>query len=62
MTAFSITVFNERTMTATEYTARGDTEAEAVEALARQLRETRACGISFDHTSFFCGNPGCAAA
>jgi hypothetical protein len=59
VTTFSITVYNERTMTATEYTAESETEAGAVEALAGQLTAVRPCEISFEHTSFFCGNPNC---
>jgi hypothetical protein len=59
VTAFSITVFDERTMTATKHSVDAETGAGGGRSLASQFKVVPACEISFEHTSFFCGNPNC---
>jgi hypothetical protein len=59
---FEITVFNTATQIAADYSIEAETEAGAVAVLARKLESRAACTIAFEHTSFFCGHPGCPAA
>ena len=63
MTAvFEITVFNTATQIAADYSVEAETETRAVAALARELESRATCTITFEHTSYFCGHPGCPAA
>jgi hypothetical protein len=62
MAVFEITVFNTATQLATDYPIEAETEAGAVASLARELESRAACTLTFEHTSFFCGHPGCPAA
>ena len=62
MTAlFEITVFNTATQTAADYSIEAETETRAVASLARELESRSVCTIAFEHTSYFCGHPGCPA-
>jgi hypothetical protein len=62
MAVFEITVFNTVTQLAADYSIEAGTEAGAVASLARELESRAACTLTFEHTSFFCGHPGCPAA
>jgi hypothetical protein len=59
---FEITVFNTATQTAADYSIEAETETRAVASLARELESRPTCTITFEHTSYFCGHPGCPAA
>jgi hypothetical protein len=58
---FEITVFNTATQTAADYSIDAETETGAVASLARELESRATCTITFEHTSYFCGHPGCPA-
>jgi hypothetical protein len=58
---FEITVFNTATQIAADYSVEAETETRAVAALARELASRAACTITVEHTSYFCGHPGCPA-